>query len=99
MELLMNKKDKTVTVNEETKHFTAKEFDILSYLMENPDTIHTPEEIYQHVWNEVPFDCRSIICVHIRHIREKIEQNPSMPILLDSFWKRGYRFNSKFIQA
>ena len=95
----LNKTNRTVTIDTKVEHFTTKEFDILSYLMNHPDTIISAEDIYQNVWNEVPFKCRAIICVHIRHIREKIEKDPSSPLLLDSFWKKGYRFNSKFIQA
>ena len=75
------------------KQLTSKEFGILSFLMDHPDEIHTAEEIYENVWKEEPFRCRSIICVHICHIREKLESSHSEKIL-DSFWKRGYRFNS-----
>lgn len=93
MELQLNRNNRTVTQNGHTFYFTAKEFKILTYLYDHPNTLHTPEEIYENVWCEKPFNCRSIIYVHICHIREKIEQNTSKP-LLDSIWKQGYRFNT-----
>lgn len=96
MALSLNRMNRTVISNGKEKHFTEKEFDILSFLVSHPDQIYTPEEIYESVWNEKPYKCRQIICVHICHIREKIEQNPSAPQLLSSFWKKGYRFNSCF---
>lgn len=75
----------------ENVHLTGRENGILNYLMNNPDTIHTPEEIYENVWCEKPYRCRGIISVHICHLREKMsEQNFS----LDCFRGQGYRYNS-----
>lgn len=93
MNLSLNNTNNTVLIDGTEKQLTSKEFGILSFLMDHPDEIHTAEEIYENVWKEEPFRCRSIICVHICHIREKLESSYSEKIL-DSFWKRGYRFNS-----
>ena len=93
MNLSLNNTNNTVLKDGTEKQLTSKEFGILSYLMDHPDEIHTAEEIYENVWKDEPFRCRSIICVHICHIREKLESSHSEKIL-DSFWKRGYRFNS-----
>lgn len=93
MTLQFNHDTHTVIQDGKTLYFTTKEYKILSYLYEHPNMIHTPEEIYEHVWNSEPFQCRSIIYVHICHIREKIEKHASKP-LLDSIWKQGYRYNS-----
>lgn len=94
MSFTLNKQNKSIIQNGKETKFTSKEFGILSYLVDHPDTIHSAEEIYQNVWDEIPFNCKGLMCVHIRHIREKIEDNPSTPVYLDSFWKRGYRFNT-----
>lgn len=72
------------------KHFTPKEWGILSLLKSNPNKLFTAEEIYKNVWEGEPFNCDGIIAVHLRHIREKIEDDPSKPILIKSIWKKGY---------
>lgn len=70
MNLSLNNTNNTVLKDGTEKQLTSKEFGILSFLMDHPDEIHTAEEIYENVWKEEPFRCRSIICVHICHIRE-----------------------------
>lgn len=92
MKLLLNKETRTVESNGKTSHLTPIEYDILSYLMDHPDEVKSPEEIYQSVWNDEPFECRLVISVHMRHIREKIEVNPSRPELIRVFRGKGYRF-------
>ncbi len=93
MSLILDKDNKSVLVSGHQSHLTPKEYSILAYLMENAGKTVSAEEIYQHAWNEVPFECKPIISVHIRHIREKIENNPSCPYYIDSLWGRGYRYN------
>ena len=92
MTLLLDNTKHTVITNGKEQHFTKKEFDILSFLMHHPNIIFSPEEIYESVWKEKPYNCRQIISVHMCHIRTKLEQDPSQRFLT-SFWKKGYRFN------
>ena len=92
MTLLLNNTTHSVTTNGKEQHFTKKEFDILAFLVEHPNIIFTPEEIYESVWKEKPYNCRQIISVHMCHIREKIQKNCTEQIV-SSFWKKGYRFN------
>lgn len=94
MSIVLSKTDRSVTAGEKKSHLTPREYDILEYLMDHPNETLAPEEIYGSVWDEEPFQCRPIISVHIRHIREKIEVNPSKPVYVNSFWGRGYRFNA-----
>jgi DNA-binding response OmpR family regulator len=63
----------TCTVNADgvRNHLTPKEYGILSFLMEHPEQTCSPEEIYRSVWQEIPFACRPIISVHVRHLRKK----------------------------
>lgn len=71
---------------------TPKEFGILQFLMEHPDEVFTPEEIYENAWEDIAYCCKPIISVHIRHIRQKVEKDPSNPTQIISYWKKGYGF-------
>ncbi|MDO4520930.1 MAG: response regulator transcription factor [Erysipelotrichaceae bacterium] len=93
MNPLLNKETRTVESNGKSSHLTPIEFDILSYLMEHPDEVKSAEEIYENVWNDNPYDCHLVISVHVRHIREKIEANPSRPQFIRVLRGKGYRFN------
>lgn len=95
MHFLFNREKRTVINKGKEYHLTPKEYRILEFLMDHPDRVYTPEEIYKNAWEEEPFQCRPIISVHVRHLREKIEDNPSRPTCIGSFWGRGYRFNTK----
>ena len=75
-------------------HLTGKESGILNFLQEHPDRIMTPEEIYEHVWQEKPYRCRGIISVHICHLREKV-RNCNKTYSLDCLSGQGYRLNSR----
>jgi DNA-binding response OmpR family regulator len=72
---------------------TPKEYNILSVMMDEPGKIFSAEEIYRTAWQAEPFDCHLVISVHIRHLREKIERDPSHPSYIQAFWGRGYRLN------
>lgn len=92
MNLVLNSEERTVVAGEKCSHLTPKEFGILEFLMANPNKTFSPEEIYERIWECEPFACEPIIAVHLRHIREKIEVDPSKPALIKSLWGRGYRF-------
>ncbi len=89
----LNDSDRTVTVDGEPVKLTAKEYDILNFLMSNAGVIYSPAEIYCRVWGNVPVGVDNAIAVHIRHIREKIEINPAEPRYLKVVWGRGYKFD------
>ena len=92
--IFLNTKKHSVSANGRNSHLTPKEFQILHFLMDHPDRTFSPEEIYRHAWQEEPFEVRPIISVHIRHIREKIEVNPSHPVHVNYDMGMGYRFTS-----
>ncbi|TVQ29453.1 MAG: DNA-binding response regulator, partial [Spirochaetaceae bacterium] len=73
---------------------TAKELAILRLLMENPDTVLTKDDIYGRVWGEAHFGDMSTVTVHIRRLREKLEEDPGRPTLIETVWGLGYRFNA-----
>ena len=82
---------KKVTVDGEKISFTPTEYEILRLLMQNPDKVFSPKEIYQKVWKDDPYGAESTVAVHIRHLREKIEINPAEPRYLKVVWGQGYK--------
>ena len=83
---------KCVTVDGEKVSLTPTEYEILLLLMQNPDKVFSPREIYFKVWKDDPFGTESTVAVHIRHLREKIEINPAEPRYLKVVWGQGYKF-------
>ena len=74
---------------------TGREFLLLSYLMENADKIISKEQLYEQVWGEYSCICDNTIMVHIRHIREKIEDTPSAPKQLITIKGLGYKLKKR----
>ena len=87
----MDDKAKTVTVDGEPVSLTPIEYEILKLLMEHPDKVFSTRTIYETVWQENPIGSENAVAVHIRHLREKIEINPSEPRYLKVVWGRGYK--------
>lgn len=83
---------KSVTVDGEKVSLTPTEYEILLLLMQNPDKVFSPREIYFKVWKDDPFGTESTVAVHIRHLRGKIEINPAEPRYLKVVWGQGYKF-------
>ena len=74
---------------------TYTEFEILQLLAKNPGRVFSKEQIYDMVWNE-PYDGDyNIVMSHISHIREKIEDDPSRPVYIQTVWGVGYKFNGR----
>lgn len=89
------KVDKTarrVYVNGEEKAFTTKEFDLLTFLAENPNHVFTKEELFNKIWDMESIGDIATVTVHIKKIREKIEYNTSKPQYIETIWGVGYRF-------
>ena len=72
---------------------TCIEFEILYLLARNPGRVFSKEQIYDFVWKESYSGDYNIVMSHIRNIREKIEDNPSKPVYIQTVWGAGYRFN------
>lgn len=83
--------EKKLTLDGEYIALTPTEYDILKLLMSNAGKVFSPNEIYERVWNDAPYASENTIAVHIRHIREKIEIDPSNPRYLKVVWGRGYK--------
>lgn len=80
---------------EKEVNITFTEFEILHLLARNPGRVFSKEQIYNSVWKEPYFGDYNIVMSHIRNIREKIENNPSKPIYIQTVWGVGYKFNNK----
>ena len=82
---------KTVTVDGEPVSLTPIEYSILHLLMGNPGKVYSTKALYEAVWQEAALGSEGAVAVHIRHLREKIEINPSEPRYLKVVWGQGYK--------
>ena len=92
--IVLDDGSKTVTVDGEDANLTPIEYDILKLLMENPGKVFSTRVIYETVWQENPYGSENAVAVHIRHLREKIEINPSEPRYIKVVWGRGYKMEA-----
>ncbi|MDE7351469.1 MAG: response regulator transcription factor [Acetatifactor sp.] len=83
--------EKRVMLDGEEVSLTPTEYDILKLLMQHPGRVFSPREIYQKIWNDVPYGSENTVAVHIRHIREKLEYNPAEPRYIKVVWGQGYK--------
>ena len=91
----LNDAEKSVTVDGEPVQLTPIEYNILHLLMRNPNRVFSSTQIYELVWNENAYGSESAVAVHIRHLREKIEINPSDPRYIKVVWGQGYKMEGK----
>jgi DNA-binding response OmpR family regulator len=85
---------RTVLLNEEEISLTAKEFDMLYLLATHPRQVFTRDQLLEQVWGESEYIDPGTVTVHIRRLREKIEQDPSAPKHLLTVWGVGYKFEA-----
>ena len=88
----IDKTARRVYVNGEEKAFTTKEFDLLTFLAENPNHVFTKEELFNKIWDMESIGDIATVTVHIKKIREKIEYDTSNPQYIETIWGVGYRF-------
>ncbi len=89
--ITLNDTTKTVTVDGAPISLTPIEYSILKLLMENPGKVYSTKALYEAAWQEEAFGSEGAVAVHIRHLREKIEINPSEPRYLKVVWGQGYK--------
>ena len=90
--LKIDKTARRVYVNGEEKNFTTKEFDLLTFLAQNPNHVFTKEELFSKIWDMESIGDIATVTVHIKKIREKIEMNTAKPQYIETIWGVGYRF-------
>ena len=93
--LLLDKESCRILKSGKELSLTGREFLLLAYLIENADKILSKERLYEHVWGEYSSICDNTIMVHIRHLREKIERNPSNPQQLITVKGLGYKLKKR----
>ena len=89
--IVLDDRTKTVTVEGEPVSLTPTEYAILHLLMANPGKVFSTKVLYESVWQEAALGSEGAVAVHIRHLREKIEINPSEPRYLKVVWGQGYK--------
>ncbi len=90
--LKIDKTARRVFIDGEEKIFTTKEFDLLTFLAENPNHVYTKEELFRKIWDMDSVGDIATVTVHIKKIREKIEYDTSKPQYIETIWGVGYRF-------
>ena len=88
----IDKTSRRVWVNGDEKAFTNKEFDLLCFLIQNPNHVFTKDELFQEIWGMESLGDIATVTVHIKKIREKIEFDTSHPQYIETIWGVGYRF-------
>lgn len=88
----IDKTARRVYVDGEEKIFTTKEFDLLTFLAENPNHVYTKEELFREIWDMDSIGDIATVTVHIKKIREKIEKDSAKPQYIETIWGVGYRF-------
>lgn len=89
--LMIDKKNKTLTISGEPRKLTSMEFSLLCYLVENPNRLITKTELFDNVWKD-KFTSDGTLNVHIRKLREAIEEDPKNPLRIVTVWKEGYKY-------
>ena len=90
--LKIDKTARRVYINGEEKNFTTKEFDLLTFLAQNPNHVFTKDELFREIWDMESVGDIATVTVHIKKIREKIEYNTAKPQYIETIWGVGYRF-------
>ena len=88
--IALYEEEKRVTLDGDAVSLTPIEFNILRLLITHPGRVFSSSEIYERVWNEDALGFDSAVSVHIRHLRQKLEINPSEPRYLKVVWGMGY---------
>lgn len=88
----IDKTARRVWINGEERQFTTKEFDLLTFLAENPNHVYTKDELFKEIWDMESVGDIATVTVHIKKIREKIELDTSKPQYIETIWGVGYRF-------
>ena len=87
----IDKTARRVWINGEEKNFTTKEFDLLTFLAENPNHVFTKEELFREIWDMESIGDIATVTLHIKKIREKIEFDTAKPQYIETIWGVGYR--------
>ena len=97
-DLIIDHPHRTVTKAGERLALTSREYDLLRFLVGHPDVTFSREELLERVWGW-SFGDRSTVTVHVRRLREKVEQDPTHPTRLQTVWGVGYLWQAQSVPA
>ena len=89
---ILTKSWKVIRGGEEI-HFPNREFELLKYLAMNPNIVFSKEHLFERIWGYDYMSDSATVTVHINRIREKIEEDPKNPKIIETVWGAGYRLN------
>ena len=89
----LNPQTRKVYVGDEEIELKNKEYELLYFLISNPNHVFSKEHIYERIWGMDAFGDLKTVAVHINRLREKIEKDPQNPVYLQTVWGAGYRFS------
>jgi DNA-binding response OmpR family regulator len=89
----IDKLSRKVFINEAEVPFTSKEYDLLLFMLMNPNRVFSKDDLFEKIWVLDSFGDFATVTVHISKLREKIEADPSKPQYIETIWGVGYRFN------
>ena len=92
--LKINAPDRRVYIDGKEVILKQKEFDLLLFMMKNPNRVFSKDELFERVWGFDALSDTTTVTVHIARIREKIEKNPAKPEYIMTVWGSGYRFRN-----
>lgn len=91
----INPQSWVVKKNEEEIHMANREFNLLLFLAENSNIVFSKEQLFEKIWGYDYTGDNATVTVHINRIREKLEEDPKNPVLIETIWGAGYRMNRK----
>lgn len=94
-DLRIDPRARSVSVSDKAVELTGKEFDLLWFLASHPGQVFTRTQLLDHVWGYEYYGDSSTVTVHIRRLREKIENDPANPHYLSTVWGVGYKFEKE----
>lgn len=92
--LEINTTSHKVFVNGSEVQMTAKEYELLLFMVSNPNIVFSKEHLFDSIWGQDYYGDLATVPVHIQKIRKKIERDPSNPEFIETLWGTGYRFNA-----
>jgi len=89
----IDKLSRKVFVNGKEIPFTSKEYELLLFLVSNPNIVFSKDHLFEKIWGLDSLGDIATVTVHVSKLREKVESNPSKPQYIETIWGVGYRFN------
>jgi len=93
--IMVNLLTHRIYVGERELNLKNKEYELLVFLMSNPDLVFSKEQLYERLWGMDAFGDLKTVAVHIKRLRDKIGKGPQNTVYIQTVWGAGYRFKIK----